>query len=75
MKIEELINIITEIADDDEIEVNADMALLDDLGFDSLQYIDIVVMLESKFGLSIQAEKLAEIKTIRQLHEACLEVA
>ena len=55
--------------------ITADTDLVNDLGFDSLKYIDLVVMLENEHGIVIEEDALAKIKTIRDLHEACLTLA
>jgi acyl carrier protein len=74
MKIEELINLVNTTLPE-EVAISAETDLVDDLGFDSLKYIDLVVMLENEYGIVIEEEKLAKIKTIQHLHEACLELA
>ena len=74
MQIEELINLVnTTLAE--EVSISAETDLVDDLGFDSLKYIDLVVMLENEYGIVIEEEKLTQIKTIQHLYDACLEVA
>ena len=74
MQIEELINLVnTNLAE--EVSISAETDLVDDLGFDSLKYIDLVVMLENEYGIVIEEEKLTQIKTIQHLYDACLEVA
>ncbi|OGT15248.1 MAG: hypothetical protein A3I12_03720 [Gammaproteobacteria bacterium RIFCSPLOWO2_02_FULL_38_11] len=74
MKIEELINLVNATLPE-EITISAETDLVDDLGFDSLKYIDLVVMLENEYGIIIAEEKLSKIRTIKHLHEACLELA
>jgi acyl carrier protein len=74
MNIEELINLVNGTLSE-PATLSAETDLVDDLGFDSLKYIDLVVMLENEYGVIIEEEKLAQIKTIQQLHDACLECA
>ena len=55
----------------EEIEVDKDVikpeALLkDDLGIDSLDFVDIVVIVERNFGFKIQAEEMAEVQNLKQ---------
>ena len=55
----------------EEIEVDKDVikpeALLkDDLGIDSLDFVDIVVIVERNFGFKIQAEEMAEVQNLEQ---------
>ncbi|HVT63065.1 MAG TPA: acyl carrier protein [Legionellaceae bacterium] len=72
MKMEELINLVNGTLPEAKV-LSANTDLVDDLGFDSLKYIDLVVMLENEYGIVIEEEKLAKIKTIKQLHDACLD--
>lgn len=74
MKIEELIDLVNSTLAE-ETSLSPETDLVDDLGFDSLKYIDLIVMLENEYGIVIEEEKLAKIKTIQELHKACLEVA
>lgn len=53
----------------DDLEVEEDKiapeALLkDDLGIDSLDFVDIVVIVEKKFGFKIKPEEMAGVKTL-----------
>ena len=38
----------------------------DDLGIDSLDFVDIVVIVEKKFGFKIKPEEMADVKTLTQ---------
>ena len=40
--------------------------LKDDLGIDSLDFVDIVVIVEKKFGFKIKPEDMAGITTLKQ---------
>ena len=40
--------------------------LKDDLGIDSLDFVDIVVIVEKKFGFKIKPEEMAGITTLGQ---------
>jgi len=55
-----------------EIEENkiADEALLkDDLGIDSLDFVDIVVIVERNFGFKIKPEEMADVRTLSQFYD------
>lgn len=55
--------------DDLEIEENdlvPDALLKDDLGIDSLDYVDIVVIVDKIFGFKIKPEEMTEVKTLGQ---------
>ena len=58
----------------EEIEIEADMlkeeALLkDDLGIDSLDFVDIVVIVERNFGFKIKPEDMAKVLTLGQFYD------
>ena len=58
----------------EEIEIEAnlinDNALLkDDLGIDSLDFVDIVVIVERNFGFKIKPEEMKGIKTLSQFYD------
>ena len=65
----EIINsIITEKRFSDTI--TADMNLSDDLGFDSLSLVELIVDLEDRFNIEIEESDLdpAQIKTVGQVY-------
>ena len=43
--------------------------LKDDLGIDSLDFVDIVVVVERHFGFKIKAEEMAGITTLGQFYD------
>jgi len=55
-----------------EIEENVlkDNALLkEDLGIDSLDFVDIVVIVERKFGFKIKPEEMSNVRTLSQFYD------
>jgi len=52
-----------EIAED---KITPDAMLKDDLDIDSLDFVDIVVIVERLFGFKIVPEELAGVSTLRQ---------
>ena len=55
----------------DEMEINPskihpDARLKEDMGIDSLDYVDIVVIVEKAFGFKIKPEEMANVKTLSQ---------
>jgi len=52
-----------EIADD---AIMPEAKLKDDLGIDSLDFVDIVVIVERLFGFKIVPEELTGVSTLRQ---------
>lgn len=58
----------------EEIEIEAnlinDNALLkDDLGIDSLDFVDIVVIVERNFGFKIKPEEMKDISSLSQFYD------
>jgi acyl carrier protein len=49
-----------------EDEISPDAKLKDDLGIDSLDFVDIVVIVEKLFGFKIVPEELAGVSTLQQ---------
>jgi len=50
----------------DEDKIVPEGKLKDDLGIDSLDFVDIVVIVEKKFGFKIKPEEMAGITTLKQ---------
>ena len=66
-KIEEIVKnfLIEEIEVDEEV-IKPEALLKDDLGIDSLDFVDIVVIVERNFGFKIQAEEMMNVQTLSQ---------
>ena len=55
-----------------EIEAEAiheDARLKEDLGLDSLDFVDIVVIVEKKFGFKIKPEEMSGVLTMHQFYD------
>ena len=50
----------------DEDKIFDDAKLKDDMGIDSLDFVDIVVIVERNFGFKIKPEEMTGIATLRQ---------
>lgn len=50
----------------EESELLPDALLKDDLGIDSLDYVDIVVIVDRIFGFKIKPEEMTDVKTFGQ---------
>ena len=50
----------------DEEKIHADAKLKEDMGIDSLDFVDIVVIVEKKFGFKIKPEELTNVKLFSQ---------
>jgi acyl carrier protein len=54
--------------------VTEDTNIARDLGLDSLSVMNFVMTLEDQFDVSISMDKLADIKTVRDLADAIAEL-
>ena len=54
------------IVEIDETKISPDARLKEDIGIDSLDYVDIVVIVSKVFGFKIQAGDLTDVKTFSQ---------
>lgn len=50
----------------EEEKINNDALLKEDMGIDSLDFVDIVVIVEKNFGFKIKPEEMADVKTLSQ---------
>lgn len=50
----------------EEDSIQKDALLKDDMGIDSLDYVDIVVIVDHVFGFKIKPEEMTEVKTFDQ---------
>ncbi len=53
--------------------VSAEASLIDDLGADSLDTVELVMALEEEFGLEIPDDAAEKIKTIQQITDYIAE--
>jgi Acyl carrier protein len=69
-KIEEIVKqfLIEEIEIDENL-LKPDAQLKDDLGIDSLDFVDIVVIVEKNFGFKIKPEEMANVRTLSQFYD------
>ncbi|GHT01331.1 acyl carrier protein [Bacteroidia bacterium] len=66
-EIEEIVkNFLIEEIEVEESAIKPEALLKDDLGIDSLDFVDIVVIVERHFGFKIKAEEMAEIQNLSQ---------
>ncbi len=50
----------------DEAKINPDATLKNDLGIDSLEVVDVVVLVENEFGYKMNPEDFKTLKTFGQ---------
>ena len=60
-------SILAEQLDIDEDSITLDSAIIDDLGADSLDIVDLVMSLEDEFETEVPDEAIEDIKTVRDL--------
>ncbi|MDR2773736.1 MAG: phosphopantetheine-binding protein [Tannerella sp.] len=58
----------------EEMEIEAgnirdDAKLKEDVGLDSLDYVDIVVIVEKTFGFKIKPEEMSEVLTMKEFYD------
>lgn len=73
MQKEEVIKTVNEfLVEEIEIEeglLKEEALLKDDLGIDSLDFVDIVVIVEKKFGFKIKPEEMKDVRTLGQFYD------
>jgi acyl carrier protein len=57
----------------DEIEIDSDQItpeaeLKKDLGIDSLDFVDLFVIIENNFGFKLKAEEMSDVKTLQDFY-------
>ncbi len=60
------------LIDDLEIEedkIFPESLLKEDMGIDSLDYVDIVVIVEKNFGFKIKPQEMTNVKTLAQFYD------
>ena len=50
----------------DEDKISDDAKLKDDMGIDSLDFVDIVVIVEKNFGFKIKPEEMKDVTSLSQ---------
>ncbi len=58
-------NFLIEDLEIEEENIFDDALLKDDMGIDSLDFVDIVVIVERDFGFKIKAEEMTGVKTLK----------
>lgn len=53
----------------DEDKIADDATLKEDMGIDSLDFVDIVVIVEKNFGFKIKPEEMASVTTLSQFYD------
>lgn len=53
----------------DETQILPGADLKKDLGIDSLDFVDLFVIIENNFGFKMKAEEMAEVKTLQDFYD------
>ena len=64
-----VINFLVEELEIEETKINDGALLKDDLGIDSLDFVDIVVIVERNFGFKINPEEMADVRTLSHFYD------
>lgn len=64
MVFEKVRDIIVDQLDADENDVTTEASIIDDLGADSLDVVDLVMSIEEEFDVEIPDEEVENIKTV-----------
>lgn len=60
---------LTEEFEIDEEKITPSAHLKDDLGLESLDFVDIAVIVQKEFGLTLKGEEMTAIRTLDDLYE------
>lgn len=63
---EKIRNFLIEDLEIDGERINPEARLKEDIGIDSLDFVDIVVIVEKTFGFKIKVEEMVKVKTYEQ---------
>ena len=64
---EEVINVLSESLDIDKSKIQLKSNIVDDLGADSLDCVEVIMTLEEIFGIAISDQEAEDIKTVEDL--------
>ena len=53
----------------DESQLSPDAELKKDLGIDSLDFVDLFVIIENNFGFKMKAEEMTDVKTLQDFYD------
>jgi len=65
---EKVNNFLVEDLEIDQEKIAPKALLKEDLGIDSLDFVDIVVIVEKNFGFKIKPEEMAAVKTLEDFY-------
>jgi acyl carrier protein len=65
-------NFLIEEFEIDETKINPRAHLKDDLGLESLDFVDIAVIVQKEFGITLKGEEMTAIRTLGDLYDYIL---
>ncbi len=72
MQNDEIINkinqLLVEEIEIDEEQISQEADLKKDLGIDSLDFVDLFVIIENNFGFKMKAEEMTDVKTLKDFY-------
>lgn len=71
--IEKINEILIDEFEVEEEKINPEAELKTDLGIDSLDFVDIAVLVEQNFGLKMKNEEMGNVKTLQDLYDYLLK--
>ena len=57
----------------DENQLVPEAQLKNDLGIDSLDFVDIIVIIERNFGFKVKGEEMINVKTLQEFYDYITE--
>lgn len=66
---EKVRNFLIEDLEIEEDKIFDDARLKEDMGIDSLDFVDIVVIVEKNFGFKIKPEEMQGVTTLKQFYD------
>lgn len=73
LDLEDLRTTVAEVLDVDVAEVTDDVHFIEDLGVDSLMALEVMVVLEKKYGIKIKETELREVTNLKRAYDLISE--
>jgi acyl carrier protein len=71
--IKKINKLLVEEIEIDEEQISPEAQLKKDLGIDSLDFVDLFVIIENNFGLKMKAEEMADVKTLQDFYDYIIQ--
>lgn len=67
--IQKINQLLTDEIEIDETQITPTANLKKDLGIDSLDFVDLFVIIENNFGFKMKAEEMTDVKTLADFYD------